>query len=289
VLPAIQEEMKAWNLPKDEFEEYGNFPPVIYVREGRRMVGERVFVQKDAQHTQSSVHIPAFEDAVAIGDYSLNSHGTYYTCDRELLGNLSAPTVPFQGPYPVMIPKKIDVLLMPVAVSASRVGFGGIRMEPVWTALGQAAGLAAAQAIEANKQLREIDVTQLQQTLHEKGALTFYTSDVTPGSGQPQLLPAAIWTMPLAIEAYKKKRWLDYDGLAWCPLRGGGNNATYAKPVIDYYDYAKLGLYTLKMVFQPTVAGSHDVDIVYGPDNSINPLIMHLGEHKNVGLEFEVD
>jgi hypothetical protein len=67
VLPAIQGEMKAWNLPKDKFEEYGNFPPVIYVREGRRMVGERVFVQKDAQRTQSSVRAPAFEDAVAIG------------------------------------------------------------------------------------------------------------------------------------------------------------------------------------------------------------------------------
>jgi len=182
VLPAIQEEMNVWNLPKDEFEEYGNFPPVIYVREGRRMVGERVFVQKDAQRTKNSVRAPAFEDAIAIGDYSLNSHGTYYTCDRELLGNLSAPTVPFQVPYPVLLPKKVDGLLVPVAVSASRVGYGGIRMEPVWTALGQAAGLAAAQSVETNSQLREIDVTQLQQTLHEKGALTFYTSDVSRNS-----------------------------------------------------------------------------------------------------------
>lgn len=70
--------------------------------------------------------------------------------------------------------------LSSVAVSASRVGFGGVRMEPTWTALGQAAGLAAAQAIAENKPVSEIDVTQLQKNLHQKGAITFYTSDVRP-------------------------------------------------------------------------------------------------------------
>jgi hypothetical protein len=96
------------------------------------------------------------------------------------------------------------------------------------------------------------------------------------------------WQAFSAFEAYKKKRWLDYDGLAWCPLRGGGNSATYAKPVIDYYDHAKLGFYALQMVLQPTVGGSHDVDLVYGPEDVIKPVIMHVGEATTAELEVEV-
>lgn len=182
VLPAIQQEMKQWNLPKDEFEEYDNFPPLIYVREGRRLVGEYIYTQKDGTRETGSTRAPAFKSAIAIGDYSFNSHGTYYTCDRELLGNLSAGTRPFQIPYPVMLPGKVEGLLVPVAVSSSRVGFGAIRMEPTWTALGQAAGLAAAQAVKNDIEPGEVNVEKLQLRLHELGAITFYTSDVRPDS-----------------------------------------------------------------------------------------------------------
>ena len=182
VLPAIQQEMKQWNLPKDEFEEYDNFPPLIYVREGRRLVGEYIYTQKDGTRETGSTRAPAFKSAIAVGDYSFNSHGTYYTCDRELLGNLSAGTRPFQIPYPVMLPGKVEGLLVPVAVSSSRVGFGAIRMEPTWTALGQAAGLAAAQAVKNDIEPGEVNVEKLQLRLHELGAITFYTSDVRPDS-----------------------------------------------------------------------------------------------------------
>ncbi len=182
VLPAIQQEMKQWNLPKDEFEEYDNFPPLIYVREGRRLTGEYIYTQKDGTREKGSTRAPAFKEAVAIGDYSFNSHGTYYTCDRELLGNLSAGTRPFQIPYPVMLPGKVEGLLVPVAVSSSRVGFGAIRMEPSWTALGQAAGLAAAQAVKNDVEPGEVNVEKLQDRLHELGAITFYASDVPPDS-----------------------------------------------------------------------------------------------------------
>ncbi|MCU0474390.1 MAG: hypothetical protein MUC93_13680 [Bacteroidales bacterium] len=92
------------------------------------------------------------------------------------------------------------------------------------------------------------------------------------------------WQAFSAFEAYKKKRWLDYDGLAWCTLHGGGNTATYQKPLIDYYGHAKLSFHTIKMAFQPTLAGSHNVDLVYGPEDEIEPVIMHLGNTKKVNL-----
>lgn len=96
------------------------------------------------------------------------------------------------------------------------------------------------------------------------------------------------WQGFSAFEAYKKKRWLDYDGLAWCTLHGGGNTATYQKPLIDYYGHAKLAFYAVKMAFQNTFAGSYNVDVVYGPDDEIQPVIMHLGEDMTVNLLVEI-
>ena len=92
------------------------------------------------------------------------------------------------------------------------------------------------------------------------------------------------WQAFSGFEAYKKKRWLDYDGLAWCTLHGGGNTATYQKPLIDYYGYAKLSFHAIKMAFQPTLVGSYNVDIVYGPEDKIEPVIMHLGNETEVNL-----
>jgi hypothetical protein len=96
------------------------------------------------------------------------------------------------------------------------------------------------------------------------------------------------WQAFSAFEAYKKKRWLDYDGLAWCTLHGGGNTATYQKPLIDYYGHAKLAYHAVKMALQSTLAGSYNVDMVYGPDDQIEPVIMHLGEEKNVAVKVTV-
>jgi hypothetical protein len=71
-------------------------------------------------------------------------------------------------------------LLVPVALSASHVGYSAIRMEPTWAALGQAAGVAAGLTLKERRSPREVDVPRLQRRLHELGAITFYTTDVPP-------------------------------------------------------------------------------------------------------------
>ncbi len=92
------------------------------------------------------------------------------------------------------------------------------------------------------------------------------------------------WQAFSAYEAYRKKRWLDYDGQAWCTLHGGGNTATYQKPLIDYFGYSKMAFHTVKMVFQPVLAGSKNVDLVYGPDDKVPVCIMNMGDEKKVDL-----
>lgn len=92
------------------------------------------------------------------------------------------------------------------------------------------------------------------------------------------------WQGFSAFEAYKKKRWLDYDGMAWCPLHGGGNTSTYQKPLIDYFGYSKIVFHTVSMAFQPLLACSKNVDVVYGPDDKLPLVIINSGEEKWVDV-----
>ncbi|MCC5928912.1 MAG: hypothetical protein JJU28_06675, partial [Cyclobacteriaceae bacterium] len=61
--------------------------------------------------------------------------------------------------------------------------------------------------------------------------------------------------------------------------------ATYQKPLIDYYGHAKLSFYSIGMVFQPVLAGSKNVDMVYGPEDEIPVVVMNMGNEKNVNVE----
>ena len=179
----VRREMSMWGYPKDEFEDNNHFPPWLYVREGRRMVGEYVFTQHDGSPAKGSVRAPTHETGIAVGDYNFNSHGSHLDSTGHKVGMLkNKPVVPYQVPYGVILPKKTDNLLVPVAVSASRIGFSTLRQEPTWTAMGQAAGMASVIALNQDKYPKEIDIVKLQTKLHDADAITFYVSDVPPES-----------------------------------------------------------------------------------------------------------
>jgi hypothetical protein len=190
---AIRAKASQWGWARDEYADNGYFPPALYIREARRVIGEYIFTERDTQPAPDSVRAPLHGAAVAIGDYSLNSHG--HQAPGPLYpdlveGDYGYPTAPFQIPYGVIVPKGVDNLLVPVAVSASHVGFSALRLEPTWTAMGHAAGLAADLALRSGKPMREVDVAAMQRTLHRQGQATTYTPDVPPAS---PLFAAAQW------------------------------------------------------------------------------------------------
>lgn len=178
---AIREKANEWGLAKDEFVSNGHLPPALYVREGRRIVGDYVFTEHDTMPASRSVRAQVRADAIAMGDYSLNSHGhqpagpLYPTLFE---GDFGFSTTPFMIPYGVLLPRGVSNLLVPVAVSASHVGYSALRLEPTWTALGHAAGLAAHLAMEKQHKTRAIDLQALQTLLHRQKQATIYTSDV---------------------------------------------------------------------------------------------------------------
>ena len=145
----FRQEAATWGYAADEFADNGHFPYQIYVREARRIQGEYVFSENDARVAPGLGRAPIHYDSVAVGAYQIDSHATR---KREPAGQnktlegflgLRWLTRTYQIPYGVMVPRQIDGLIVPVAVSATHMGFGTIRMEPCWMQLGYAAGVAA--------------------------------------------------------------------------------------------------------------------------------------------------
>ncbi|HKJ67395.1 MAG TPA: glycoside hydrolase family 2 TIM barrel-domain containing protein, partial [bacterium] len=96
------------------------------------------------------------------------------------------------------------------------------------------------------------------------------------------------WQAFSAYEAMRKQRLMDYDGFSWCCLHGGPNTVTYKKPLIDFLGHAKLAYWANKMAFQNVLAGTGNVDVVYGPGDAITPVVMNLGGARSVTLDIIV-
>jgi hypothetical protein len=179
----LRDEAREWGLARDEFQSTGHFAPRLYIREARRIVGRYIFREQDTFTAPGSVRAPLHIDSIAIGDYTLNCHGVQppgplHPTVTE--GDFAFSTQPFQIPYGVILPQRVENLLVPVAVSATHVGFSAIRLEPTWSALGHAAGLAAHLAVAGNSTPAAVAVSRLQALLHQTGAATIYFSDVPP-------------------------------------------------------------------------------------------------------------
>ena len=96
------------------------------------------------------------------------------------------------------------------------------------------------------------------------------------------------WQAFSAYESIRKMRWLDYDGLCWCCMWGGPNMGTYQKTLVDPWGHKKLSFYANRMGFQNVLAGSKDVDIVYGPSDSPKIVVMNIGDQKKVDLLIQI-
>lgn len=179
----FREEARSWGLCRDELTFNQHLPEQLYVREARRMVGRDVFTQRDTERAPGSHHARAIfhTDAVAMGDYGPNCHGTDHEGPRfggRHTGEFYKASAPYQIPYGTLLPPKLTNLAVPVACSASHVGFCALRLEPIWMSLGQAAGEAIGLAREGNRPLPEIAPAAIRERLHDARTATIYTSDV---------------------------------------------------------------------------------------------------------------
>ena len=109
--------------------------------------------------------------------------------------------MPLQLPYRILVPKRVDGLVVPVACSASPVGFQTIRMEPVVMALGDACGIAAKTAVDANANVRAVDVPAVQKEILRRGGVIPYEAHPLPPEGHQAL------TLQSPPAPFQKKFW----------------------------------------------------------------------------------
>jgi hypothetical protein len=170
----IRKKMGAIGLHRREFTDTGHWPWQIYVRQGRRIEGRAIVTQHSFTVDPKTGRTPRVTSPIAIGEHSFDVHPCHdrrYTVEGFMEGVLwypkkaFGPAQPGQIPYGVMLPKNVDNLLVPVALSATHVAMSVVRMEPVWMTTGQIAGLAAARSIEQHLDVAALDPNPLPAVL----------------------------------------------------------------------------------------------------------------------------
>jgi hypothetical protein len=167
---ALRDETRAWGLDRREFADNGHWPWQLYVRVGRRMIGEHVMTQRDVIDDLEK------PDSVAIGSFLIDSHNIrrVLTPDGFVLNEGGIEVWlerPYEIPFRSLTPKvaECDNLLVPVCMSASYVASCTIRMEPVYMMMGQASGVAAALAARAEGSVQAVPYEALRRALADQG------------------------------------------------------------------------------------------------------------------------
>ena len=199
----IRTEMLRWGLPKDEYVETGHWSPQLYIRECRRMIGEYVATQKDCEQKTT------VEDWVAMAAYTMDSHN----CRRIVVVKDGVPMVKNEGnvevkvggPFPVsyrsVTPKREECtnLLVPIALSASHIAYGSIRMEPVFMVLGQACGIAASLAEDM---IQTVSAEKIRNIMHTDPYMDGSQADIIIDDGDSCISVSDGWTRTKGRRGY---------------------------------------------------------------------------------------
>ena len=163
----IRDQFARYAPARDEFTDNDHLPFQIYVREARRLIAYSTFKESDALVDTLK------DESIGMGSYNLDSHAVSAWNHKYpwAEGFFILACRPYQIPYQVMVPDWVRNLIVPVAVSSSHVGYGSLRMEPVFMELGQAAGVAAALCLKYNCESGEVPVPDLQADLRAAGAV----------------------------------------------------------------------------------------------------------------------
>ena len=197
----VQNELKEnWSVDENEYgelpeaakdmnlsEEWQNiakhFPPIPYVRESRRMLGNYTFnssaVHKNSLSWRIGNKNNEFYDAIAIGGYNLDVHGGDDDDDLESdLGEKQSsiygdmPQGAFQVPMRILIPESTDNFIAAEKnLSMSRLVSSATRLQPICMMTGQAAGALAAVAVQNKIQPRDVSALSVQKRLVNDGVV----------------------------------------------------------------------------------------------------------------------
>jgi hypothetical protein len=177
----VRAEFQRFGLAKDEFEAHGHWPPLLYVREARRLVGEAVVTE---HHCTGKI---VAADPVGMGAYAMDSHNVQRYVDAQGKvrneGDVQVRVArPYGIPFGALVPRRRDCtnMLVPVCASATHIAYGSLRMEPVFMVLAQSAAIAAGLALAQGTAVQDVPYAELRARLLAAGQI------VTVGNGAPE-------------------------------------------------------------------------------------------------------
>lgn len=182
---------REWGLPADEFTETGNFPDVIYAREARRIVGRYTFTEHDASLAPGLGRAPLHADSIAFTDFPLDSLACSPERRPATLPDgqmfLMEQSRPGCVPYRVLLPERLDNLLVAVCVSVTHVAWGVLRQNALQMHIGEVCGFAAALSLTTDTTPGQLDIDVLQRHILERGVMMCFFNDFDMSGGEPWL------------------------------------------------------------------------------------------------------
>jgi hypothetical protein len=159
---ALMRFFREW-LPGFEHATLLDTAATVGVRETRRIVGDYRLTVEDLIDGRE------FDDVIALCGFPVDIHSP--TDDSGAVGNGFRTANVYQIPYRSLLPAGLDgVLVAGRSLSATHEAQGAVRVMPPSFAMGEAAGAAAALAVRAGVEPREIPIPALQQVLVRQGA-----------------------------------------------------------------------------------------------------------------------
>lgn len=160
---------KNLGLADDEYPTADKLPFIPYHRESRRIHGlARFNVNHVAKPYDQKEAL--YRTGIAVGDYPVDHHHARYP-DWHKLPDLHFYPVPsYALPLGTLIPKDVKGLIVAEkSISVSNLVNGTTRLQPVVLQIGQAAGALAALAVQQNKDVADVPVRDVQNTLLNDG------------------------------------------------------------------------------------------------------------------------
>ncbi|WP_425510007.1 FAD-dependent oxidoreductase [Verrucomicrobium spinosum] len=172
--PSVPEDVRQawsqWGVCKDEFQDHGGWPRMLYVRNGRRMISD--FVLTEA-HGRKENQV-AVEDAVALVWWPFDLHNARRIVKGGAAWNEGTvfggyKWAPFGVSYRSVVPKAAECvnLLTPTCPSSSYVAYGAIRLEWTFMVMGQSVATAAVLAMDSGVPVQQLDYQELKLRLEK--------------------------------------------------------------------------------------------------------------------------
>lgn len=191
----FRQETAALGLDLPRHPDTAGWPGQLYVRLTRRLQGRYVITAADV-YNRTQV-----DDPVALAQYGIDTYPSRRVVVEKdgqtfvglegwmFVGGAHGPTrTPYPIPYRALTPTEpaASNLLVSVCFSASFLGYASARMEPTFMMCGEAAGIAANEAIAADVPVQRIDPVAYAQALQAAGMFTRWAESLRPAAAKAE-------------------------------------------------------------------------------------------------------